>query len=180
MTFTEHIVKKKRKALGVIASLKELPLVSLDTAIRIYDMKVLPTVTYLIDLITPCMTLSQMRELDKVKASFVKKALGLHRSASSTLSLEIFSTGTMCEDLKRKNYVFDGETWKRYELEREEKLINLCIDNFTDGLCFNFDEWRLAGQKTRHFYIRFTAHGFHHRLCKFKDCYEAIDNCICV
>lgn len=54
LTFTDHI--------GVIASLKNLSLVSVDTAMRIFNMKILPVVTYL-DVFSTYLTCRLMLEL---------------------------------------------------------------------------------------------------------------------
>ncbi|CAG0900082.1 unnamed protein product, partial [Cyprideis torosa] len=180
LTFTEHILKKKRKALIVIATLRNLPLVSIDTAMRIYRMKIQPIVTYLLDLLSPGLTCKQMEELDRVKAAFVKRALGVHRNASATLALEIVGTGTLCEDLARQGYVFDEQVWRNYKEKREEKLLQLSIEQYHRAPCFQFNEWRKASQKTRSIYTRASIHGFHHKICKYLNCYEIGPDCCCV
>ncbi|CAG0904326.1 unnamed protein product [Cyprideis torosa] len=125
-TRNRHIINKKRKALGVIASLKDLPLVTIKTAIRIYHMKIEPMMTYLVDVIAPNMTSAQMLEMDRVKAAFLKRALAVHRSSSSTLAHELCGVSTLCEDQYAKGIQFHRLAWEEYKEIREERGLVHC------------------------------------------------------
>ena len=180
LTFTEHIRKLKRRAAVEISSLSKLHLVSLDCALKIFHMKIMPSITYCLDIISPRLTLPQLLDLDKIKSAFLKKTLGLHISASATLAHELAGCLPLCLDLKHKNFQFDPRVWEGYLEQREERGINFCIDYGT-GPAFKFGEWKRAHQKNRHFYTRATSHGFHHRLCSFQNCFSPdLETCTCV
>ena len=180
LTFTKHTCKKKRKALATIAGLKSLHEISLDVAVKIYHMKILPSVTYAFEVLSPLLTCKQLLELDKIKAAFLKKVLGLHRSASSSLVHEIAGTTFLCDDLRSLGFEIDNAVWDMYIADREERQLDLCFNEFHRGPCFNFDEWKRASFKNRSIYTRTTCHGFHHRLCYFNCCFHSDNDCVCV
>ncbi|CAG0882543.1 unnamed protein product [Cyprideis torosa] len=100
----------------------------------------------------------------RLRRLFVKRALGVHQNASTTLALEIVCTGTLCEDLAQQGYVFDEQVWRNYKEKREEKLLQLSIEQYHRSPCFQFNEWRNATPKTRSFDTRASIHGFHHKI----------------
>ena len=70
LSFTAHVQAKKRKSLAVIASLDHLALINIDTALKIYEMKILPTVTYLFEVIGPFLTKPHLLQLDVIKSVY--------------------------------------------------------------------------------------------------------------
>lgn len=180
LTFTDHIMKRKAAAAAVIGSLKNLRLVSLDTAIRIFDLKVRPIACYALDSICSFLTCRQLAQLDRVKSLFLKKAIGVHKSASSTLVHEIAATATLTEDLKRNNYIISDNEWTAYKELRDEKKTEATWKYGSDGPAFQSDSWKGSLRKNRHVFTRATVHGFHHLLCCYQECYEPKDDCTCV
>lgn len=180
LTFTEHIKKIKRRMLMVTGSLRDLRSASTSCALKIFDMKILPAVTYCLDLYAADLSINHLLELDKIKSAFIKRTLGLHRSSSSTLAHAMISTPFLCESLKRKNYPFNNDVWKNYEEIRDEKLVSYAAEYGTEGPAFQSDDWKKPQQKNRDILTRTTAHGFHHLLCQRQKCHQVCEDCICV
>ena len=181
LTFTEHILKLKRKTATVIGALTKLHLVSTNCALKIFDMKIKPMVTYCIDLYSEELSRRQLLELDKIKSMFLKKALCLHTCSSSTLTHELFNTKFLCESLKEKdNIIFNVNTWDSYQDYRQERR-NACEDKFGKvGPAYLYQNWKKNHQQNRHYYTRATAHGFHHLLCSNSPCMEPTLTCSCL
>ena len=180
LSFSQHIKTKKRKALAVIASLNDLNKTSLKTAMKIFCMKILPLLTYGMEVISPSLTSSNLEDLDRIKAAFLKKALCLHKSASSTVAHELASTGSLSEDLKEKGFLFNEDEWKHYQRKKEERALRHCSHQFHMAPAFQFDDWKKQNFSTRHFYTRASDHGFHFKLCQFYKCHDPNDDCVCI
>ena len=181
LTFTEHILKIKRKCAAVIGTLTNLHLVSLICAIRIFDMKIKPMITYCLDLISEHLTFNHLVELDKTKSMFLKRALSVHSSASSTLIHELVETSFLCEELHDAgNFVFAQEVWTSYRNYRSERRESFRNTYGIKGPAFQFQDWKKNNQKNRHWYTRATAHGFHHLLCISWKCFQPSTDCKCI
>ena len=88
MTHTIQVGTMKRKAYSAIGCLQDLPMMSLETGIKIFGMKTTaPILTYAIGNITPFLTLAHLKDIDKIKTTFVKRLLSLHLSMTSPLML---------------------------------------------------------------------------------------------
>jgi hypothetical protein len=179
LSFGQHIARKKAAGLSAVGSLKHLQKLSIQTILQIYHMKIIPVVNYGLDVAAPLMTLQNLREIDKVKSALLKAALGLHRSASSTLAHELFGTPTLSWDLKNTNHQFDETVWQSYLDYREERNVNFVAENFTEGPAFTTTAWKNAYFTTRHILTRATAHGFHHLLCQAEFYHNPLPSCIC-
>ena len=180
LTFSKHLKRRKTKALAATGSLKNLSRVSISTAAKIYRMKIQPMITYSLELISPLLSVHQLQELDKAKAKFFKKALSIHDSSSSTMTLELTGEKTFVEDMKDQGLHFDDDAWNQYQLDREERKWDFVSKRYTDGLAFNTAIWKTANFKKRHLITRSTAHGFHHLMCQDKTRHEANEDiCTC-
>ena len=178
LCFTKHIQRRKIKAMTAIGSLSELSLTSVDTALKIFDLKIKPILIYGIDSISSCLTLQQMKSLDSVKSIFLKKALCISKFSSSTLTFRLCETKPLCLELE-KRHQFDPETWNAYLKFREEREKNFVVQGYSEGPGFVTNAWKRSNQRYRHVITRTTAHGFHHLLCLRQD-YHVIDhNCFC-
>ena len=180
LTFTEQILKIKRKTRCIVSCLKNLHLVSTDCATKIFNMKILPVITYCLKTYSLLLSVSHLKELDKTKAFFFKRALCLHESASSTLALEMAGETSLCSQLKVNGFEFEEQVWQDYCDFREERVLNACYEYGSAGPAFVNNCWRKKEQKNRHVYTRSTAHGFHFKICIFKDCRQPTEECRCV
>ena len=179
LTFTEHIKKKKEKCYSIIGCLSPLQLISVTTALRIFEMKVLPIITYALHSFSSLLTVTHLKEIDKIKAAFFKQVLGLHRSASSTLSLHLVEQKTFVYDLQEKGYKFNLAALQEYNRYRHSREENFQNEKYHEGPAFKTSSWKGTNQKNRHLLTRATSHGFHHNICINKKYHNIQPNCKC-
>ena len=165
LTFTNHILHRKAKAIAAIGSLSSnLRRVSIPTAMRIFDGKIKPIATYGFDSIHSCLTLQHLKDLDKVKSAFLKATLGVHRSASSTLVHHMTGEETLCSGLRRQ-IPFSESLDNSYSAFRREREDDFVRKDFLRGPAFTTDIWKKQNRRDRHVTTRTTCHGFHHKIC---------------
>lgn len=147
---------------------------------KIFDMKIYPSVTYLMEVMSPTFSLRHLLELDKIKACFVKKALRLHRTASSTFALELIGTTTLTEDLRSRGFRFSETVYQEYKEQREGKLLELCSKQYHRAPAVEDQRWKAANQRNRHLLTRSSIHDFHHKMCQYQSCYTPDLDCVCL
>ena len=104
-TLIDHTWKRKHMPYLHLQPFKELPLVSVTTALRIFQMKILLIVTYGFDSISPDLTLKHLLEIDQVKILFLLK------NALATLTLHLVSSPSLNLTLHRSGFTFSKATW---------------------------------------------------------------------
>jgi hypothetical protein len=179
LSFDKHIQRKKAACFAATGALQHLPLVALETAVVIFNMKIRPIIEYSLAEIAARLTHNQLLEIDKVKAAFLKRTLGLHSSVSSTFTHALSTQAPLCHDLRAIGIPFSDNAWMRYDAHCEERGWAFVEQNFTDGVAFTTEGWKAAHQKWRHFATRHTFHGFHWRICSTAGWHEPNDDCRC-
>ena len=163
-SFAKHVIEKKRKALSAIAALKYLQLTSLKTAKKVFQSKIRPIIEYSLKGIAKYLSTANLKEIDRVKAAFFKKALGLHNSASSTFAIALAKERHYVEDLMDHGYNFAPDVIRDYKKDIDDRLWTALAERYTDGPAFQSEDWMQHGRKDRHLTVRTTYHGFHHLL----------------
>ena len=80
-SFAKHIIERPRKALLAATSIRSPTKLSLKTALALFDLKILPSAAYGVPLIWDKLTESDLVVLDRVKTTFRKQVMGVHRTA---------------------------------------------------------------------------------------------------
>ena len=88
-TFTEHIKDKAASAVKAMHDIKHLNKVSLETAMKLFNAKIAPIITYGLELIWEHLTKRNLEKIEKVKATFMKKLLGVSKYTPSRLTYEL-------------------------------------------------------------------------------------------
>ena len=181
LTFTKHLLRRKAKALAAIGSLHPLSRTSIPTALKIFEMKVKPMITYGWDSISRFLSGRQLLEADRVKTIFLKKALAVPKNSSATLSVKLCDTDHLVEDLRKKGiFEFSEEAITVYEDHRNERELAFTEEQYERGPAFHETDWKRSNRKHRHAYTRTTAHGFHHKICsRPADFHKRDGECCC-
>jgi hypothetical protein len=179
LSFTKHLRRRKLNTLSAIGSLSQLHLTSVSTALKIFEMKVLPILTYGYSSISTYLTWKQMVEMDRAKTLFLKRALRLPKNASATLCLHLCDTPALFIDLKNRGLDLAEEQWAQYEQHRREREGEFDNEAFVEGPAFQDQQWKRASQRHRHAYTRMTAHGFHHKICETPGYHDRSQTCRC-
>ena len=89
LSFGRHVEKRARAALMVTYSIKNLHKLSIETAVKLFDLKVSPTASYGIEVIWPYLTINDFETLERVKTRYLKKVLGIQNSYKIEVSHNI-------------------------------------------------------------------------------------------
>ena len=178
LVFTKHIQKKIMKCYNVIGSMTNLSRLSIDTAMKVFNIKIRPIIEYGLKEISPFLKVRNLNDIDKIKATYLKRVLAVHKSTRNTLTLMMASEDSLTEDLQRKLDLVDA-VWTNYKELRAQKIDKTVERGYLMGPAFVNDRWKKANQTDRHCHTRLTAHGFHHKLCQQTNFHEISPGCCC-
>ena len=176
--FTWHIKDRCRKALLAAATIKKPQLLSVRTAMQLFDIKVLPTATFAVELIWEHLTAENLECLDKCKASFIKRVLGLHRSAKNRLVYLLADTTRPTDDILRRFSLCETPAYRKTVEKWEQKKTEI-DPNFFHTPAMLDSAWKKSCRTNRHVLTRFSVHGFHHILCSRKGWHQPDSACVC-
>ena len=83
--FTKHVTGRAANAIMAINDIKNIQALSLDTAMKLFRAKILPTLSYGIEIIWPHLTVANLEIMERVKALYLKRALRLSKTTRSQL-----------------------------------------------------------------------------------------------
>ena len=178
LTFNKHLVSKKEKSMATIGTIKHLQSISISTSLRIFSLKIEPTVTYGFEVIAPYLTLSNILVLDKIKSRFLKRVLGIPSKTSNTLCFEMAGSKTLIYDID-KRFLFNDHVIQSYKLLLNKKFQNLLNSDFAYAPALQSDGWKKPHQVNRNYITRLSAHGFHHLICLNTDFHRPNEACLC-
>lgn len=177
-SFTAHIAERCRKATLAFNSIKNPQRLSVETALRLFDLKIAPTACYGIEVIWEKLTTPNMETLNRVKATFLKRVLGLHNSTRNRFAFLLANSPLFIEDLVRRYKLPPTEAYTEWIRTWETKFDEVDPQIFSTA-AFKTDGWKGPGRECRHLVTRFAVHGFHHRLCSTEGYHEASELCRC-
>ena len=176
--FTKHILKAKGRALASLYSIKKLQLVSVKTALKLFNIKVFPVLSYGLKEIGPFLGARHFLQLDTVFSAFLKRTLGLALGASATLCHALVDVPFLSQQIIESLGPSIPEQ-RRYEEAIESKWMSFVEANYTEGPAFKNKDWTGPMYKNRHWVTAMTAHGFHHLICSNPDFHSPNDECEC-
>jgi len=147
--------------------MKNLRQLSTTTAMALFQNVITPIVTYGIEIVWEKLTVKDLERIGKVKASFMKRVMGVGMNAPSRMAYLLMGELFFIEEIRlsgmlptTKPYQDLLKNWirKREEVDIEFYGTSAMIDK----------NWKKANQGQRHVVTRFAVHEFHHKLCKNK------------
>ena len=85
VSFAQHVEARAAKALAAASMIEAPQKLSLKTALKLFDIKVAPTAAYGVRLIWKHLHRGDLETLDRVKAAFLKRVLGLHSNTKNRI-----------------------------------------------------------------------------------------------
>ena len=73
---------------------------SLETAVALFKTKIMPVLTYDIEIVGEKLTMANLETLEKVKATYIKKAIGVSKNTRSRLVYLLARETFLIEDLR--------------------------------------------------------------------------------
>lgn len=180
LSFRKHFESLKAKTAASLHLLRNIQLIPLDLCFKIFTMKIIPIATYCLRAISSYLKLEDLKDLDRIKAKFLKAAVGLPDNASNTFVFHLCSTNTLVHDLIQMGFEFPQPVLNDYFIFRENRNFNFVVENYTGGPAFIDFKWTEGMYKCRSKLVRATWHGFHFKICSSPDCYEASSTCMCM
>ena len=176
ITFTSHITEKCTSAIKTMYTMQHLQRYSLETAMKIFRSKIIPILTYGIEIIWENISKQQLRKMEQVKARYLKLILGLPKNTPSRLTYVLCREITLLQELR-----YDLPYTRNSEhviLERKEKNDRIWKEFYsTDAMVDR--TWTQPNRELRHVVTRLATHGFHHKVCKNQRYHEANVTCVC-
>jgi len=176
--FGEHISDRIRKAHSAMTMIKTPQMLSLRTVLILFNLRVAPVASYGIQLIWPHLTAHQLGDLDKVKATFLKRALGLHKNSRNRLVYILCGSTTFIEELVTRFCLPETDALKIFRQRFAEKMRDVPEDFYSSAAMRN-QFWKSPSTKTRHIITRYSVHGFHGSMCTTSTFHEPCESCIC-
>ena len=159
-----------------INDIDKLQRLILKTAMRLLDVKIATTLTYGIEIIWEYLTVRQLKAVERLKTTFMKRAIGVSKYTPSRLILarETF----LIEDIMWRHLLVQTPAVREVLQERRLKERDVWDEFYsTDAMVYR--DWTRANYELRHIVTRFAVHGFHHRLCVNKRFHEPNPECVC-
>ena len=147
-------------------------------ALTLFQLKVMP-MTYGLDIIWEHLMKRNLEDIERVKATFLKRALCLSKTTPFRLVYVLARQSFYIEDLRHQLLLPSTEAYNLLIREREEKAREIWPDFYaTDAMLYR--DWTRAGYDLRHIVTRMAVHGFHHLLCKTETYHQPTDQCVCM
>jgi hypothetical protein len=165
-------------AVRAMNNIKNLKLLTLGTAMQLFRLKVEPTLTYGLEFIWEYLMCKQLLELEKMKASYMKRVLAVSQHTRSRLVYELAKETFFVEDLKTFLMLPTMMAYKDALRELNDKKKDLWEDFYMTEVMTNW-KWTETNYQLRHVINRIAVHGFHFRLCSKATFHEPSDECRC-
>ncbi|PSN52113.1 hypothetical protein C0J52_04342 [Blattella germanica] len=114
--------------------------------------------------------------MERIKASFLKKALGLSKFTPSRITYLLSKEPFYLEELRLQRLLTATRPYKTVMQEMEAKRTEIWQDLYSTDAMMN-EEWKKAEYELRHVVTRFAAHGFHHKFCCTDKFHQPSDDC---
>lgn len=175
--FTKHVTEKAAQAIRAMHEISYIRSLNLETAMALFRTKIMPVLTYGIEVIWPHLTEKNLSVLERVKALYIKRAIGVSKTTRSRLVYLLARETFLIEDLRTlplQNTVAYENLLKSLERKREE----IPLEFFGTGAMID-RTWTAANFEMRHVLTRMAVHGFHHMICNNTVFHEPSETCVC-
>jgi hypothetical protein len=175
--FTNHV--RERAAATIVAShgIKNLSQLSIITAMKLFDLKILPILIYGVDITWNHLTKRNLRDIERVKSTFLKRAMCLSKHTPSRLTYVLARETYAIEDIRQKWLLPNTAAYVDLVQEVNAKRKEIWLEFYGTDAMGNTD-WMRAKYILRHLITRFAVHGIHHKICSVKN--DVIgDQCVC-
>ena len=120
-TFTLHIEERIIAAICSINDIRHIPRMSLRSTMELFQVKVLPIATHGIAQIWDYLTKQQLKEIEKLKATYLKRVLCISKFTASRLAYAMAKETFLLEDLRLQHLMPTTPAMEEVSQEREAK-----------------------------------------------------------
>ena len=177
-SFRIHTTQRATAATKAIYDIMKITKLSLKTAMALFETKIVPILTYGIEITWEKLSSRDLLCMEKVKARFLKTALGVSKYTRSRLVYELAGEPFLIEDLRWKLDLPSTDSWRKLLEDREKKRKEIWPEFYTTEAMVN-RAWTGTNQELRHFVNSMAVHGYHHKVCTAKHYHDPGPNCAC-
>ncbi|KAJ4443564.1 hypothetical protein ANN_05237 [Periplaneta americana] len=178
-TFSVRLKGRLTAAIRSISDIRHLQRMSINTAMELFRVKVLSSLTHGLEIIWEYISRRQLQELESLKPKYLERVLGVSKFSLSRYAYVLARETFSVEDLRLRMLLPSAPACE--ELLRELRMKRDSIsESFYNTDAMVNKEWMRAEYELRHVVTRFAIHGFHHRNCTRKSFHQACHECICV
>jgi len=175
-----HVKDRTRRAKVAIARIRKPQLLSISAALAVFELCIAPMASYGITMVWQKMKVTMLAMMESVKATFVKKCLGVATCTSNRLVYSLLGQRSFVEELMMKHDLPLTPEVALYLKEFRVKIRGVLEDGFLGITPAGQDaRWREAGRPGRSLVIRASLGGLHNEFCYNLRCFEATSECIC-
>jgi hypothetical protein len=177
--FNYHLQERSRKALVAIAALKRIDQLSIDTALKIFKIKVAPIASYGVQVMWQYLTLQNLKSIERTKATFLKRCLGIAKTSRSRYAYVLSNACTFVDDIKATFGLEETQAYLAFAEDHNRKRLEI-LPEFYNSPGMMQHGWMRHQQPNRHVTTRYSVHGFHHKICTRADFHEGgSETCFC-
>jgi hypothetical protein len=145
---------------------------------KLFDFKILPSLTYGIEIIWNHLTKSNLTDKERVKLTFLKRAMCLSKYTPSRLTYvlarETYAIEDICHKLLLPNTAAYDDLLQELNAQRKEiRLEFYCTDTMGNT------EWMHVNYTLRNLMMRLAVHGFHHKIRSVQNYHAIGEQCVC-
>lgn len=177
-SFRLHIQERAAASIKAMYDVKNLPLLSIDTAMTLFETKITPIITYGIEVVWEKLTRSDLARIEQIKSRYLKRVLGIGKNAKSRLTYELTRETFFLEDIRLRHLLASTGPYAELIEERRAKRTEIDPEFYGTGAMTD-RTWTKENQPQRHIIIKLATHGFHHKMCKNKVFHEPCEACVC-
>ena len=176
--FTKHVTDRAAQAVMAMHDIKNIRLLSLETALNLFKARIIPILCYGIEVIWSHLTENNLNTLEKVKATYLKRALGVSKTTRSRLVYLLAREPFLLEDIKLRYMLQHTKALGNQMKIMEEKRADVWPEFYGTGAMTD-RTWTTSNFELRHVVTRLSIHGFHHLLCTNKTHHDPTPACVC-
>jgi hypothetical protein len=136
----------------------------LKTAIRLFEVKVLLTLTYGLEIIWDYLSVKQLESIESLKARYLKRTMGLSKYTPFRLVYALARETFLLDDLMLKHLLPRTSEVKAVLRSRQRKQEEIWQDFYATET-ITTDSWKQENQEIRHLVTRLAVYDFHTRVC---------------
>ena len=177
-SFKIHIQENTAAAIKAMYNIKNITLLKLETAMKLFETTIAPIVTYGIEIYWEKLKTSDMEKIEAVKARYIKRAIGISKYAPNRMVYAIARETYFLEDVRNKILLPSTEAYREAIARRKQKEKEINPNFFGTDAMVN-RQWMENNQPQRHAIVGLAIHGYHHLMCTTKEFHHSNDKCVC-
>lgn len=178
--FTGHLQDRIQAALSSIyVQVKDVRKLSVQTAIRLYGIKIVPMLSYSLDRVWNHLTYANFGLLEKVFCVFMKRVLCLHSASRSRFIYVLGGCGPSIEEIRIRLKVPPTDAFNQFLSDWQQKVVVAMRQVRTLDVFHTKEMWEGTSCGDRHVYTRYMVHGYHHLICEKTFFHEVDAECRC-